>query len=60
MTEGENLVKVEISERTYSRAKEFLEQHKNELERMGINDISKLIEEALAYFIEGHKEPIIT
>jgi len=60
MVEEERVIKVEISERTYNRAKEFFEQYKNELERIGINDISKLIEEALAYFIEGHKEPIIT
>jgi|Deesub1362B_J571_1020462.scaffolds.fasta_scaffold15228_4 hypothetical protein len=60
MSKEETAIKVEITERTYNRAKEFFEKHKSELERMGINDISKLIEEALAYFIEGHKEPIIT
>jgi len=60
VTKEGNLVKVEISERTYSRAKEFFEKHKDKLEHLGISDISKLIEEALTYFIEGHKEPIIT
>lgn len=60
MIEEENMVKVKITDRTYNRAKEFFEKHKSELKRLGINDISKLIEEALEYFIEGHKEPIIT
>jgi len=60
MVEKEKVIEVKITDRTYNRAKEFFENHKSELERLGINDISKLIEEALEYFIEGHKEPIIT
>lgn len=53
-------VKVEIPEEIYSIALRFYEENSHKLREIGINSVSQLFEEAIKYFIEGHKEPIIT
>ncbi len=53
-------VKIEVPEEIYSIALKFYEENNPKLREIGINSVSQLFEEAIKYFIEGYKEPIIT
>ncbi len=53
-------VKIEIPEEIYSIALKFYEENSLKLKEIGVNSVSQLFEEAIKYFIEGYREPIIT